>query len=428
MSPAAPRENTARKEPKERVIVVGGGIVGIGCAHYLQKAGLEVTIIDRAGIGRACSHANCGMICPSHVLPLNEPGALREGLLSLLNPSAPLRIRPQLRLDLYRWLLQFARRCTQGQMLQAGRHLLPILESSIDEYRALFAELPAAGQWKENGLAYVFRDESSFEAFAQTDQLLSETYGVTARRIEGADLETFDPSLRPDLAGAYIYDHDGSVRPDQLVRDWSRHLSCHGVELVEGCGLEDLHTSGRSIESLQTTHGKMQADHFVFALGAWSGKWSAALGCQLPVEPGKGYSVTLSRPAICPRHPMLFPEQRIGVTPFDDGFRIGSMMEFVGWDTSIPPQRIQQLQDAAAPYLLSPVGDEVHETWFGWRPMTWDSLPIIGRVPRLDNAFLATGHNMLGLSMATATGRLIAELIQARPTHIDPRAFAPDRF
>ncbi len=418
--------NTAARS--ETVIIVGGGIVGIGCAHYLQKAGFDVTVIDRAGIGQACSHGNCGMICPSHVLPLNEPGALREGVLSLLNPSAPLRIRLQMRLDLYRWLLQFARRCTHRQMLEAGQRLLPILESSIDEYRTLFAELPAAGQWKENGLAYVFREQPSLDAFAQTDQLLSETYGITARRIESAELSAFDPALRSDLAGAYVYDHDGSVRPDRLVHDWSTLLAHNGVELVERCGLEAVRKSGNSIESLQTSNGEMKADHFVFALGAWSSKWSDALSCQLPVEPGKGYSVTMSRPEICPRHPMLFPERRIGVTPFDDGLRIGSMMEFVGWDSTIPPQRIQQLQESAAPYLVTPVGGEVHETWFGWRPMTWDSLPIIGRVPELDNAFLATGHNMLGLSMATATGRLIAELIQEHPTHINARAFSPDRF
>ena len=417
-----------RTARSETVIVVGGGIVGLGCAHYLEKAGYDVTVIDRAGIGRACSHANCGFICPSHVLPLNEPGALREGLLSLFQPTAPLRIRPQMRLGLYRWMLQFARRCTHRQMIEAGRRLLPILESSMDEFHALFRELPATGQWKENGLAYVFEGEAGFEGFAETDRLLSKTYGVTARRIERTEIPDFDPALRPDLAGAFFYDDDGSVRPDQLVRDWRAHLSQNGVALVENCRLEEVQAKGSSIGSLRTSGGEMTADHFVFALGAWSTKWSASLRCDLPVEPGKGYSVTMSRPEINPRHPMLFPERRIGVTPFDDGFRIGSMMEFAGWDTSIPQRRIEQLQESAAPYLVAPVGEEVRETWFGWRPMTWDSLPIIGRAPRLDNAFLATGHNMLGLTMATATGRLIAELVQERPTHIDIEPFSPDRF
>ncbi|MCH9648421.1 MAG: FAD-dependent oxidoreductase [Deltaproteobacteria bacterium] len=412
----------------ETVIVVGGGIVGIACAHYLQKAGFGVTVIDRSGIGQACSHGNCGFICPSHVLPLNEPGALREGLLSLLNPTAPLRIRPQMRLGLYRWLLQFARRCTHRQMLDTGGHLLPMLESSIHEYHQLFSELPKAGEWKENGLAYVFREQASLEAFAKTDRLLSKTYGITARRIEETELAAFDPALKTDLAGAYVYDQDGSVRPDQLVRDWRTHLSRSGVGLVENCRLDEVRKSSGSIASLLTSSGEMTADHYVFALGAWSSKWSDQLHCELPVEPGKGYSVTMNRPETCPQHPMLFPERRIGVTPFDDGFRIGSMMEFAGWDSSIPQRRIEQLKESAAPYLVTPVGKEVRETWFGWRPMTWDSLPIIGRTPRLDNALLATGHNMLGLTMAAATGRLITELVQERPTHIEVAAFSPDRF
>ncbi|MEM9557218.1 MAG: FAD-dependent oxidoreductase [Acidobacteriota bacterium] len=412
----------------ETVAVVGGGIIGIACAHFLQKAGYEVTVLDRADIGHACSHANCGMICPSHVLPLNEPGALRDGFLSLFDRTAPLKIRPQMRLDLYRWLIEFARRCSHRQMIEAGHNLLPLLHSSLDEYHALFAELPRAGQWKENGLAYVFRDEASLEGFARTDRLLSETYGIGARRIEGADLATFDPSLRPDLAGAFVYDHDGSVRPDQLVRDWSRYLESRGVDLVSQCSLDAVRASGGAIESVQTSTGEMTADHYVFALGAWSSHWSKALGCRLPVEPGKGYSITMSRPQSCPLHPMLFPEKRIGVTPFDDGFRIGSMMEFVGWDESIPPRRLQQLKDSADPYLVSPLDGAVHETWFGWRPMTWDSLPIIGRVPRLDNAFLATGHNMLGLTLAPATGRLVADLVQELPLHLDAQPFSPERF
>ena len=136
----------------------------------------------------------------------------------------------------------------------------------------------------------------------------------------------------------------------------------------------------------------------------------------------------MKRPDLCPKYPMLFPEHNVGVTPFDRGYRLGSMMEFVGFDTSIPERRIRQLRKSAQPYLVEPFTEEIQETWYGWRPMTWDSLPIIGQVPRLDNAYLATGHNMLGLSLAAATGKLIVEIIQDKPTHIDSSAFSPERF
>ncbi|MDE0226801.1 MAG: FAD-dependent oxidoreductase, partial [Gammaproteobacteria bacterium] len=141
-----------------------------------------------------------------------------------------------------------------------------------------------------------------------------------------------------------------------------------------------------------------------------------------------GYSVTTTRPGACPRHAMLFAEHRVGATPFSDGFRLGSMMEFSGFDETIPAGRIRQLVDSARHYLHEPAGGEVLETWCGWRPMTWDSLPIIGAVPGLANAVLATGHHMLGMTMAPATGRLVAEMISRKTTHIDPTPFSPARF
>ena len=412
----------------DSVIVIGGGIVGIACAHYLVNDGHRVTVIDQAEIGKGCSHANCGFICPSHVLPLTEPGAILDGFKSLLNPRAAFRIKPQLRLDLYQWMFQFLRRCTRTEMIRGGRRLLPLLESSMDEYHKLFAEFGSVGEWKENGLLYAFVSRAAFDKFARTDKMLSETYGISARRIAGDELPEFDPAFRADLAGAFFYDDDGSVRPDKLVSDWRTRLAEAGVDFVENCRLEQVRRSGGGIVALETTQGEKSADHYVFATGAWSRLLAKELDCRIPVEPGKGYALTMSKPEVCPKHPMLCPEHRIGVTPFDDGYRLGSMMEFAGYDESIPAWRMTQLCDSARPYLRMPVGEEVRETWYGWRPMTWDSLPIVGRVPGSDNGLLATGHNMLGLTLAPATGRLIAELIRERPTHIDIDAFSPDRF
>jgi len=166
----------------------------------------------------------------------------------------------------------------------------------------------------------------------------------------------------------------------------------------------------------------------VFAVGAWSAKLAPMLGCRIPVEPGKGYSVTMARPSVCPAHPMLLPEEKVGVSPFKKGYRLGSMMEFSGYDSSIPAHRIDHLRHAAEHYLVEPHADPVLETWYGWRPMTWDSLPIIGQVPHLENSYLATGHNMLGMAVASATGLLLKELMQGESPHIDPAPYSPGRF
>jgi len=240
--------------------------------------------------------------------------------------------------------------------------------------------------------------------------------------------QNFLKLLARNSGGAFYYADDAQVRPDRLAMAWTEKLRDDGVTFLEDCAAESLEITGGRLSQLRTSQGALHADHYVIAAGAWSTHFARQLGCHIPIEPGKGYSVTMQRPELCPRYPMLLPDHHVGVTPFKDGYRLGSMMEFVGFDTSIPASRIQQLREAAQPYLLEPFTDVVQETWYGWRPMTWDSLPIIGRVPQLENTYLATGHNMLGLSLATGTGKLVAEIVQRQTPHIDPDPYSPSRF
>ena len=411
------------------MLVVGAGIIGIACAHYLSRAGYRVSVIDQGTVGGGCSHGNCGHICPSHVLPLTEPGAVRDALRSIFDRDAPFKVRPQWRLSMLHWLWQFARRCNRRQMLETGHHLQSILDSSMREYLALFAEHEIDAEWKPGGLLYVLRTAAGMDAFAAQDAMLRDEYGVAAERLEADELPGFDGALRTGLAGAFHYAQDACVRPDVLTSSWSAWLRAHGVTFEENCRLTRVRTMRGRVASLDTDAGGMSADHYVFATGAWSSRLASELGCSIPLEPGKGYSVTMSCPAGLngPSHAMLFPEHRVGVTPFQNGFRLGSMMELAGFDATVPARRIRQLVESARCYLHEPAG-AVRETWSGWRPMTWDSLPIIGHVPGLDNAVLATGHHMLGMTMAPATGRLVAEVLSGGDPHIDPAPFSPQRF
>jgi D-amino-acid dehydrogenase len=410
------------------VIVVGAGVIGVACAHYLDAAGLRVTVIDQGTIGGACSGGNCGYICPSHVLPLTEPGAFGVAIKSLFTPDAPFRVKPRLDPALWNWMWQFARRCTHKQVLEVGVHLKAILDASIAEYRRLVRDEGLDCQWQETGLLYVLRTERGMRAFAETDKLLAGHFGVPAVRLDGAALPAFDPALKSGLAGAYHYPGDASLRPDLLMASWSQKLVTRGVRFIEHCRLERVNRADARVTGIETSQGPLAAERYVFALGGWSPRIAKELQCPIPIEQGKGYSVTMHRPDPCPRHPMLFPEHRIGVSPFEDGYRLGSMMEFAGYDESIPEKRIRQLHDSAKPYLITPSGPGPEKTWYGWRPMTWDSLPIIGQVPRLSNAFLSTGHNMLGMSLATATGKLVAEIMEGVSPHLDPAPFSPRRF
>ena len=412
----------------DRVIVVGGGHIGIACAHYLQQDGHDVTVVDRGSIGGACSRANCGFIVPSHVLPLTTPDALRKGVLSVIQPKAAFRIKPQLRGALVRWMWEFSRRCNSRQMLEASKTLHSLLEASAHEYASLISGLELECEWQNNGMLFVFRSEEALDEFSKTDTLLTSEYGLAARPISGDELCELEPALLDDLAGAYLYENDSHLRPDKLNTAWTTVLSKRGVTFIEDCRVDSIESTADGISGLQTSLGNLSADHYVFAAGAWSSSFADALGCAIPVEPGKGYSVTMTKPEVMPVHPMLMPEKHIGITPFDDGYRIASMMEFAGFDESLPPFRIQQLQDSAKPFLKTPTGPTIEDTWYGWRPMTWDSLPIIGRVEHLSNALLATGHNMLGLSLAPITGRAIADLVAERASAIPRDAVSPSRF
>jgi D-amino-acid dehydrogenase len=412
----------------ERALVVGGGIIGMACAYFLRREGLAVTLLDQGRLGGACSAGNCGLVCPGHVLPLTLPGAPATALRSLFDRRAAFRVRLQWRAELYRWFWEFSRRCTTARALAAAAELQRILDASAEEYRRLLREEALDAEYRATGTLYVFRSASALEHFATADVQPLETFGVRIRRLAGEELAAFDPSLRPGLAGGFLFEDDAFVNPGRLCRSWARRIAEQGVTVLEQQAMTGLARNGRRITGITTAAGTLQADHYVFALGAWSRRLGAELGIELPVEPGKGYSIMLNRPAPCPGLPILFPETRVVATPFADGLRLGSIMEFAGFDRSLPRARLQQLLDSAAPYIALPANPAWRDAWYGWRPMTWDSLPIIGRTRAADNASIATGHNMLGTTLAPATGRLVADFVMERRTFIDAGAYSPDRF
>jgi D-amino-acid dehydrogenase len=258
--------------------------------------------------------------------------------------------------------------------------------------------------------------------------LMSESFQCVAQRFSGDALTELEPALRPELAGGWFYHDDAHLRPDKLMQAWRRVLEAGGVTVRENCGFQSFRSRNGKVLAAVTACGDFAAEHFIVATGAWTPLLNDELGCRIPIQPGKGYSLTMPRPATCPKIPLVFPETRVAVTPFQSGYRLGSTMEFAGYDESIRPERIQLLKDGATEYLIEPYCEPVLEKWFGWRPMTYDSMPIIDRSPKYENITIASGHNMLGLSMAAATGKLVAELVHGVKPHIDPAPYRASRF
>jgi D-amino-acid dehydrogenase len=409
-------------------VVIGGGVIGTACAYFLMRAGWRVTLVERGLVGRGSSHGNCGLVCPSHVLPLAEPGMVATGLKSLFKRDAPFAIKPRFDPALWSWLLHFAARCNERDVIAAGRSIQPLLESSLPLYRELIAREGLDCEFETQGLLYAFRSKAAMDAYAATDQLMSETFHCPAKRHDGDAVVELEPALRRGLAGGWYYQDDSQIRPDKLMTAWRRVLEAGGVTIRENCRFERFRSQNGRAVAAETTQGEYAGGSFIVAAGAWTPLLKREVGCNVPIQPGKGYSLTMPRPATCPKVPLIFPETRVAVTPFQSGYRLGSTMEFAGYDDSISPERLQLLKDGVVDYLREPYCDPVQEEWFGWRPMTYDSLPIIDRSPRLGNVYVAAGHNMLGLSMAPATGRLVAEMLEGTPPHIDPMPYRLSRF
>jgi D-amino-acid dehydrogenase len=411
-----------------RAVVIGGGVIGAACAHFLSRSGWRVTIIERREFGGGCSAGNCGLVCPSHVLPLAEPGAVGLALRSLFRRDSPFRIKPRLDPALWSWLLRFARRCNARDMLESGRGIQPLLESSLGLYRELVERESLDAEWERRGLLFVYESPALMDAYAATDRLLRESFHCPATRYDGEAVAELEPALKPGLAGGWYYEDDAHLRPDRLLRSWRGVLEAGGVEVREHCAFEGFRPGSGRAQAAVTGQGEVAADAFVVAAGAWTPLLNRQLGCDIPIQPGKGYSLTMPRPSPCPTIPLIFPETRVVATPFRSGYRLGSTMEFAGYDATIDPRRLRLLKDGARSYLRAPYCEPIEQPWYGWRPMTYDGLPIIDRSPILENAWIAAGHNMLGLSMAPATGKLVAELLGGDRPHLDPAPYRVGRF
>ena len=433
-SPASPptaRPGASFTGTPRTVAVVGGGVIGVMTAYELARRGVSVTIVERGRIGGGASHGNCGLVSPSHILPLTMPGMVRQGLAYLLARNAPLAVRPRLDPALWGWLLRFAGNCNAAAMHEAGHARLAMLVDSMTLYRELIDRESLDVDWEHRGTVNVYRSRHHFEAFAPLNDELERRYGLAATPLTGDELAAREPAVRDDLAGGWFFPQDAHLRPDRLMSQMRNVLLRLGVTILEETPVRELLVEQGRLTAVVCAGRDVTADRFVVAAGAHTPTWQRALGCRLPVQPGKGYSLTMTRPVICPTMPLLFHEDRVVATPWASGYRLGSLMEFTGFDETVRAERVRLLIEGANRYFREPVDEDAAAAgapWVGFRPMSADERPIIDLAPAAGNTVIATGHGMLGLSMATATGRMVAEMLVDQPHTLDPTPYRLERF
>lgn len=409
------------------VLILGGGVIGLACAYNLLHAGRSVRLLEQHAIGSGTSHGNCGTITPSHALPLAAPGAIVKALKSMFRPDAPFYVKPRLEFSLASWFVHFASRCNdrdwrrtakaKGELLQLSRQLT----AELVEQHSLDCE------FQTRGLRYVYSTQQAFDSDCATLTLLA-SLGVESNPIDASMLSAMEPALLPGLAGAVHFPGDAQLRPERFTSELARLVRSLGGVIEEGIEVHRFRSSAGRVEGVDTSKGPRLGREVLAALGPWSAPLLKSVGLALPIQPGKGYSMTYSLPVVAPSVPLVLREHSVCVTAWQSGFRLGSTMEFSGYDSSLNAVRLAALERGAARYLREPVGPERREQWFGWRPMTYDDLPLIGPAPKLDGLWLATGHGMMGMGMSAATGRLVADLMTGREPCINPVPYRATRF
>jgi D-amino-acid dehydrogenase len=413
------------------VIVLGAGVIGLCTALEIARRGHRVTVMDRDGEERSgCSYGNAGMIVPSHFVPLAAPGMVALGLKWMWNPESPFYIKPSLSPELLRWGWSFWKAATPERVKRA----VPLLRDLHLHSRSLFEELAAASENEfglaRRGLLMLCKTQHTLEEEAHAAQV-ARAMDIPAEVLDAKQAGELDPAVTMDVAGAVYYPQDCHLTPQTLMSTLQRLCKEAGVTFMWHADIEAIPVEGSRIRAAKTSQGEVEGHEFVLCLGSWSSALSKSMGLQLPMQAGKGYSLTLANPRQLPQLCSILTEARVAVTPMEGGtLRFGGTMEISGMNEAINPRRVQGIIKAASQYFpeFTPEDFAGVKPWCGLRPCSPDGLPYLGRTQRLSNLCVATGHAMMGLSLGPVTGHIIAQLIEKEQPEFDLTLLSPDRY
>ena len=413
---------------KDRVIVLGGGVIGLCSAYYALKQGLPVTVIERepAG-GDNCSMGNAGMIVPSHFIPLAAPGMISKGLRWMFNPESPFYIRPRLDPALARWAWLFYRHSTPGHVEQT-RELLRDLNL---ESRRLFAELSEDGDFglRKRGMLMLCKTAKGLDEEAAV-AVAAREIGLEAEVVDAAGAAKLDPGITMDLHGAVYFPQDCHLDPARFMTALRQRVLDLGGSIESGVGIDTIETRDGKVTALSGGGRRFEGSRFVIAGGSWSPGLLRQAGLRLPLQAGKGYSLTLSKPPELPELCSIFVEAKVAITPMDGSLRFAGTMEVGGLDLSINPGRVRGIVKSVHGYFPKFREEDFAgvEPWAGLRPVSPEGIPYLGRVPGLPNLIAATGHAMMGLSLGPVSGRLVAGLLTGEAPFRPIDRMDPGRF
>jgi D-amino-acid dehydrogenase len=415
---------------RKSILIIGGGAIGLCVACYAAERGHHVTLIDRGGPDAdRCSIGNAGLVVPSHFIPLAAPGMVRTGLAMMSDPRSPFYIKPRLSLDLLTWGWRFCRAATVEKVTRAAPVLRDLHLASLAEYEKLARSCGNGFGLTQNGLLMLCKTERALQEEAEVASRAN-SLGVPALVLDRTQAAGKEPGVEMDVAGAVYFPKDCHLTPRDLMRVLRGRAEGLGVGFRWETEFQSWRVGRGRVSAVRTSGGDLEAEEFVLCGGAWSGDMGRDVGIHLPMQAGKGYSLTLPNPRRLPRGCAILTEARVAVTPMGASLRFGGTMEIAGMDPRINPERVEGIVRSVTRYYpqFTAADFEGVPPWFGFRPCPPDGMPYLGRTRVCDNLVVATGHGMMGISLAPVTGKIAAQLLSGERPDIDLSLLHPDRF
>lgn len=412
-----------------KIGIIGGGIIGLSSAYYLQKAGHQVTVLDKGNLTEGCSFGNAGMIVPSHFIPLAAPGMISKGIRWMFNSESPFYVRPRASRELLQWGYLFYKNSTHEKAANGAKALKELSLYSKSLYQQLAKDLPFDYGYHERGLLMLYQTKETEKEEIESVKWAGD-YGIEARILKPDEVQSLEPEVKVNVRGGVYFPGDAQITPHHLMNRLIQNLKQLGVDFKTECEVLDFNINKGTIQSLTTNQGDFSFDEVILATGSWSGKLASQLHLSLPMQAGKGYSFTLNEVEKNIRIPSIFLEARVAITPMGNSLRFGGTMEITGLDHSISMNRVKGIVDSIPSYYpdMKVSMPEEKDVWHGLRPCSPDGLPYIGRSEKIKNLILATGHAMLGISLGPGTGKLVADLVDGKDPDLNLSPFNPDRF
>lgn len=413
-----------------RVVVVGGGVIGMCAAYHLARRGARVVLLERDRVAGAASFGNAGTVSAGH-MPLNKPGRVRQALVQMADPRSPLYVQPRWDPGLWRWFLEFAVHCTEGNVRSCMEVMSPLGLEALALFDQVVVEEGIACGYRREGYFEVCRTEAGL-AGARHEASIVAGRGYHPQTVDGDALRRAEPALGPAVLGGVYYPEAATLDPYRFTVGLAEAARRRGVEIREGARVTGVTVEGGRARGVRLAGGEdVAADAVVLSTGPFSLELAHRLGTRLPVQPGKGYHRDLRvGPGGSPplRVAFVLSEASVFCTPLDGFVRYAGTMEFSGLNHDMRRPRLEQLTRAAAAYLPGlEAGDPLSE-WCGLRPVASDGLPIVGPLDGVEGVVAANGHGMLGLTLGTVTGRVVADWVLAGDTDPLARRMAPSRF